>query len=306
LISGYAPEMQVYVVVIWNFHGRGGAKAALAMLQRCDLRHEAQQEVLLPEGDSDTFVRRMPGSFGSVRLMDDDPRLPLLLKELKAARVSPIIRNERDYSKKDLEAQWLKVRGCTTMVLAGNRQGQKWNFKRACKVCGVGAVPVPPLIVQVQGRPPKQGWSVSVPCGLVVVSADLAKILVEAKLTGFVVEPVQRASTGDLDERFRWLRIPCDWPAPLEESGCRVVGACAGCKRPALRGESFCFERVPNKAKDFNAWQSTELPEERVSGVVNRPTGASPMLIISQSAYRTLKGAGVKSLKCWPVDFKKK
>ena len=295
--------MQIYVVVIWNFHGRGGAKAALAILRRCDLRHEAQQEVLLPEGNDYSYVRRMPGSFGSVRLKDSDARLPLLLKELRAAKVSPLIRHERAYSKKDLEAEWLDVRGCTTMILAGNRQGQVWDFKRACKECGTGAVPVPPLIVRVEGKPPKQGWSVSVPCGLVVVSAALASALVSAKLTGFHVEPVQKSSTGQIDDRFRWLRLPCDWPTPLEESGCRVVGACAGCKRPALRGETFRFERVPKKAKDFNAWQCADLPEDRVSGILNRPTGASPMLIISQRAYRTLKDAGVKSLRCSPVDF---
>jgi hypothetical protein len=296
--------MQVYVVVIWNFHGRGGAKAALAMLRRCDLRHEAKQEIDVPMEDPDTDEPWSTGSFGSVRLQRDDPRLSILLKELRAAKVKPIKRIERVHSKKELGAEWLEVVGSTTMVVAGNIKGQVWDFKRACSECGAGAVPVAPLIVRFDGKPPKQGWSVSVPCGLVVVSAEVAAALTKAKLTGFTLEPVRTPSKSTVDKRFRWLRVPCDWPEPKAGRKCRVFGRCGDCGRAELHGEGACYERLPAKSKDFNAWQGTILPENRVSGVPNRPTGPEPMLVISQRAYDVLKRAGVKALKCVPVEFK--
>lgn len=301
--------MQDYVVIIWNFHGRGGAKAAMAMLRRCDLRHEAKQELDVPMDDPDTDEPWSTGSFGSVRLKKDDPRIPLLLKELKAAKVKPIKRIERVHSKKDLETGWLSVEGCTTMVGAGNLKGQVWDFKRACKDCGAGAVPVPPLIVRFEGKPPKQGWSVTVPCGLVVVSAEVAAAIMKAKLTGFALEPVRMPSKPAIDARFRWLRISCEWPDPVSRPNCRIAGKCTVCGRPALRGSGdggasmMHFARVPKGARDFNAWQGTVLPKDRFSGVLNRETGAAPELIISQRAYQVLKYAGVKSLKCQPVGI---
>lgn len=300
--------MQEYLVIIWNFHGRGGAKAAMAMLRRCDLRHEAQQEIDVPMDDPDTDEPWLTGSFGSVRLRKDDPRIPMLLKELKAAKVTPSKRVERVYSKADLSADWLEVTGCTTMVGSGNLKGQVWDFRRACKECGAGAVPVAPLIVRFDGKPPKQGWSVSAPCGLVVVSAQVAAAIVKAKLTGFTLEAVRTPSKTTIDERYRWLRIPCDWPAPVAGPGCRIAGKCKACGRPALRAgtdgpSTLRFERVPKNPKDFNAWQGTVMPADRTVGVLNRETGASPDLIISQRAYEVLKGAGVKSLKCVPVKI---
>lgn len=299
--------MKDFVVIVWNFHGRGGAKAAMAMLRRCDLRHEAKQELDVRMEDPDTDEPWLTGSMGSVRLPKDDPRIPMLLRELKAAKVTPLKRVERVHSKKDLETEWLTVEGCTTMVGAGNMRGQVWDFNRACKDCGGGAVPVPPLIVRFEGKPPKRGWSVTVPCGLVVVSADVAAALVEAKLTGFKIEPVRTPSKRAIDPRFRWLRIPCDWPGPVSRPSCRIAGTCRECGRAALRGSGgkgvsmLHFDRVPEGAKDFNAWQGTVLRQDRVSGVLNREIGASPELIISHRAHQVLKEIGVKSLKCQPI-----
>lgn len=168
----------------------------------CDLRHEAKQELDVRMDDPDTDEPWLTGSMGSVRLRKDDPRIPKLLEELRAAGVKPLKRVERVHSKKDLQAGWLCVEGCTSMVAAGNFQGQVWNFKHACTDCGAGAMPVAPLVVRFDGKASKQDWSVSVPNGLLIVSAEPAKALEKAKLTGFTAEPVRRPSKSEIDPRY--------------------------------------------------------------------------------------------------------
>jgi hypothetical protein len=298
--------MHELIVVIWNFHGRGGARAAMAMLNRCDLRHLARQETPVPSDDPDSHLPRTPGSFGSVRLRKDDPRLTALLKELRAAGVKPLTRAERAHDASDLQSEWLCVEGCTTMVSSGGLKDQKWNFRNACPDCGAGAVPVPPLIVRFDGKPPKQGWSVSVPCGLVIVSAALAAALTKARLTGFSLQPVRPPSRNAIDPRFRWLRIPALWPQPLNRPHCRVQGRCSHCDRSQLKSSAsripiLHFDRAPTPARDFGAWQGTVLPRNRYANALNRETGGMPELIISQRAFRVLKDFGVSSLKCSPV-----
>ena len=301
--------MKDYLYYSWNFHGRGGAKAALAMLQRCDLRREARQETDIEIDDPDAEPGDpawTTGSSGCVRLAKDDPRTRLLEAELRKVGIEPDPIHYRVWSPAELDAAaWVVYTGYTTMVLAGNLKGQQWNFDGACPECGTGAVPVPPLIVKVD-RMPKQGFTTACPSGLVIVTAAVAEALEGAGLTGFCAEPVRTPSREEPDDRFRWLRITSRWPAPSKRATCRVGVGCRRCQGLALtrafnEPNEVHYDEAPAEACDFNCWQGTIDPSQLPSGVVNRPTGDAPLMILSHRAREVLKQAGVKKLKCEPV-----
>ncbi|MCW5776850.1 MAG: hypothetical protein KIS87_10460 [Phycisphaeraceae bacterium] len=310
--------MKDFLFVSWDFSGRGGVKAALAMLRRCDLRHVARQRLDIPldddpdlteeeRGNPSPNVPWTTGCDGHVRLTTDDPRLARLLAELERLGIEPFTRVDRVYSKKDLEAPWLRIVGGSMMVGTGNVPGQKWDFSKACRECGAGAIPIAPLAVQGLDRMPKSGWCVTLG-GFIVLEARLAAKLADAELTGFSVEPVRKHTSETAHDRYRWLRIPCKWPEPVERPGCRLHGRCEVCRRPQfIAGRdglfSLHFERPPRDARDFNAWQGSVLPGKRAALATNRPTGDYPELVISQRAYSTLKEAKLRSLRCEPVFF---
>lgn len=292
----------------WSFDKHGGPKAAMAMLQRCELRHVAKQDVDIeiddPYGDPEHPWRT--GASGCVRLAKDDPRVPLLVAELRKAGIKPDPFLYRTYTKKELESlPWLQISGSSTMVVAGSVQGQVWDYRRACAMCGAGAIPVPPLITQMS-QMSKQGWIVSAPAALVVISRKLGKALTATGLTGFALEEVRLPRRKSADERYWWLRVTSQWPTPKAGPTCRLGNPCAGCGRPVLSSardepRELYYDAVPAGARDFNMWQGNLDPEFGHWGP--RPSGETPILILSQKAFRTLKEAGVKALRCAPVHI---
>jgi hypothetical protein len=297
--------MQDYLYISWNLHGKGGVKAAQAILQRCDLRHVASQELDVPMDDPDTDEPWLTGSMGSVRLPREDPRIPRFLEELRRIGEEPFLRNDREYTKKEIaSAPWLSFCGGTTSVEAGRRKDQAWDFASVCPTCGSGAVPVPPLIVRFE-RIPKQGWSAACPFGLIVVSRSLAQTLVDAGLTGFSVEAVRTPSRQEPDDRFRWLRITSIWPRASPKSTWRFDEPCPQCDRPShfdlwKEPTEIYYESVPADACDFNhSWEQYGYWKR---GEQN--TGAAPQIILSQRAYRTIKAAGIKSLSGTPLSIR--
>ncbi len=297
--------MQDYLFVSWNLHDKGGVKAAQAILQRCDLRHVAHQELDVPMDDPDTDEPWSTGSHGWLRLTKDDPRLPRLFDEFRALGERPFVRLCRVYSRAEREAApWLVVTGSSTMVEVSAQVEQSWDFTGACPACGAGARPVPPLKLHLS-RMPKSGWIFTSPNGFVIVSKALAKVLQTEKLTGFDLATVRSPSRPAPDDRFCWLRATSHWPPPVRTPTCRVSNPCQACGRPILGGGApfeIHYDTVPENPCDFNMWQGS-LESDRLNGRVNRPTGGTTQLFLSQRAYAVLKRAGVRSLRVEPVYF---
>jgi hypothetical protein len=291
--------MREYVVLSWNLHGKGGAKAALRLLQRCDLRHLARQSVESVVDDPHSEEPWDTGSYGSVRLLADDPRIALLRSELGAMGEVPSERVERVFTDAERAgADWLVVLNCNSAVAAGRHEGQQWSFRTACRSCGGGAVPVPPLIARL-GRMPRGGWVVSAPHELAIVSRAVGERLACASLTGFVLEPVTRSARGAPDPRYLWMRVTAQWTARHLANGART-DACAACGRIAFEpgGEHrIRFTKPEAPRADFAFCQSSRAS----SGIRNPATGGFSVIIISQRAYRVLKEAGVKNLRVEPV-----
>jgi hypothetical protein len=297
-----------YLYFYWNFHGHGGAKAAMAMLRRCDLRHIAKQNTDIELDDPDADPEDEPwttGSDGCVKLPADDPRIPLLVAELRKAGIESKPNHYRTWTTKDLEGlSWLAYSGYSTAVEAGGCKGQQWDFHAACPSCGTGAIPVPPIIARLE-KMPKQGVTLSVPHGLLIVRKTIATALSKAKLTGFTLELVRTPSRDRPDDRFRWVRITSKWPAPSPRPTCRVRPACPDCRglafyRPFDEPSEVHCEALPAHACDINEWQGTVDPAD-YKDAANRLTGGSRLIILSQRAYRAIRAAGVKSLRCEPV-----
>ncbi len=300
--------MKEQIYLVWDF-GRGRGKEALAMLARCDLRKEAKQAIDVEIEDPDLEPDEATwttGTQGSVKLPKDDPRIPRLLDELARAGVEPSKFHYRIYSPKDLDLEpWIVYHGGTTMVEAGRLKGQRWDFSNACAACGAGAVPAPPLIARCS-RLPKCGFTQVVPDGLVIVSKALATAMTRARLTGFALEPIVASIGAKPDDRYRWLRITSHWPAPTPAPLCRMSSACSACggqslARPWDEPSEVHFARVPESACDVNIWQGAANLELRDLRVDSRPTGDSPIVIVSQRMYQILKTAGVRASEFEPA-----
>lgn len=296
--------MKEFVVVIWNLEGKGGSRAAIKMLTKCDLRTVAQQESdKIYDQGTDEWVKG--GSFGSVRLAKGDPRLKLLLAELKLLREKPITRIERVYSRAERESSpWATWSSSTTMVTAGRHQEQAWDLADACPTCGAGAVPVPPLIVKFEAKK-TAGLCAATPFGLLLMTSTVGNALKRARLTGFELEGVRTAKSKTPDATYRWFRITSTWPRYSKRSVVRVVDTCPACDRPGRFSTheappEIHYGKPPHTAMDFNLTFEQWGNWKRRDG--SSPRGAEPLLILSQRARAALANAGVK-LQIEPIFF---
>jgi len=276
--------MKEYLAVCWNMIDAGGAKVALRILARCDLRHLAYQEMdEFFDSDIGGFVQF--GSFGYVRLPRNDPRLKMLLAELRAAGEEPTTRVERSYSAKDRDAAlWLECTGGSTMVVTGRHPEQEWDMSGACPKCGAGAVPVAPLIVAFTGKKNTSGWTASCPYGHILVSVALAERLRRSRLTGFKALPVRTARSKTPDPNWKWLHITSAWPHHGKETAAR---------------SSVHHQTATRQPCDFNLKHGTCEPDSREGSASLR--GGSPNVVLSHRAYRVLRQAGTRIQRLEPV-----
>lgn len=286
--------------VVWR-HPKGGP-AALRMLERCDLRHLAEQEAWQwsPDGDEPEDAW-LSGAFGYVRLLESDPRLPLLLAELEAVEADPTVRTEILYSAKERQTSpWLTFRNSTSMVVTDD-DATPWNHDDACPACGAGALPSDRVVLS-QWKMPKTGLAVSAPSGLLIATAAVAETIKAADLTGITVFPVFRGKKPKLDPTLKWLKIESTMPAWHRLT--KYDGdLCSSCRRTGhYKGDHWhgiWYAAYPNGMFDFNLTRE-QIGDSGHSTPKEPATGGAPFIIFSQRAREVLAHAGVK-LQVEPV-----
>lgn len=294
----YTARVKRYKVVIWNFANRGGGSAAMRMLVRCDLRHLAQQDTggwVYDPGHEEGGWNS--GGFGCVRLEEHDPRLPLLLAELRAAKVRPHVRQELSFSRKERDsAPWLTFTFSTSLVSASTDQ-VTWDMDNACPECGAGARIEGDLVLRAWEMP-KTGLAV---CGHLIASREVADAVHRAGLTGVRIGRVRRGKKAVLDPRLRWLNVLPVMPPWSPKTRTEREGRCPACDRVGHfhhdKHDGLWYRRFPAKMFDFNRTWEEQGGSHRFGGPC---VGGEPRFVISQRARQVLLAAGVR-LSLQPV-----
>lgn len=197
----------------------------------------------------------------SVTLDVNDERLPRLLRELERAGEKPHPRADRTYTRKELDTlEWLNLRIATAGLSGGANFDQPYDHSKACKECGAGAKPIPPIIADLP-RMGKKKIDATANDGLLIITQELGAAIETAGLTGFELLPVRRRSQTEPDPNYYWLRITSEWPTMAPDSVLAIENLCTECERAGhfdTYGEvtEYRYASVPQSANDFNqTWE---------------------------------------------------
>ena len=242
-----------------------------------------------------------------VTLRATDPRLHLLCEEIQARfEHPPLVRAERTYTDRELEAyEWLLLRVGTAGLMGGINLGQPYDHSHACRECGAGAVPMPPLLADL-GRMGKKHLDSTMDDGHIVVSQHLAGRIQALGLTGVEIHLVQRRRGKEPDSAYRWLQITVEWP-PLS-AGARIHRGklCPHCGRSGhfdLYDEAteLRYAEAPATASDWNlTWEyfgEWRLP----AATIQERVGGARCVIVSQRTRGLLRDERVRRLRFEPV-----
>lgn len=285
-------------VVLWFYRAPGGGRAALRMLERCDLRHLAKQEtggwVYCEDHPQGGWAS---DGFGCVRLEESDPRLERLLGELESVGVEPTVRNETRFSKAERDtAPWLVICGGTSMVVE-DEDRMSWNLDEACPQCGAGARPVGEIVLD-RCRMPKTGFAVTCRKSFVVVRTPIARALERAGLGGFRVEKVRRGKRAKPDESLRWIDVQPVLPNWSKRTKTSRDRRCRECDRVghfhSNADDRVWYKSFPAGMQDFNLTREQFGCYSRLGN--GRCVGAGPGIVLSQRARQVLIDQGVRLL----------
>jgi hypothetical protein len=241
-----------------------------------------------------------------LRLPVQDPRLQPLLTELRERGETPFTRLDRVHTRSELDAaEWLRMRVATAGLYGGVDYGQEYDFTRACKTCGAGAVPIAPLLAEL-GAMGKKRIDHLVYESHLIITTEVAEGL--GDLSGFEIAPVKSPRCPPHD-RFAWLKIGASLPRMHSSTtGYKVSDACPTCGRSGHYGdwtapEAPVYAGLPATVCDFNHtfeyfgdWRQVR------NGRDHKPVGGGAGTVVSQRARQTLLKLGARRFVWVPVS----
>lgn len=243
--------------------------------------------------------------YGSVTLEVADPRLELLLEELRNAGQDPHPRADRVYSNKELDAfPWLTMTASTAGLAGGVTFGQPYDLSHACPTCGAGATPILPLIADLS-RMGKKQIDATAHEDFLVVTRTLASAIAGAGLTGVDFQPVRRPSHEEPDSNYFWMKTDFEWPPMEPDSVLDIEDRCPTCLRSGhfdsyQRVTELHFRSAPELATDFGTtWEYFGVWKS--ARVKRAPVGGSRKVIVSRAARQFLVAQKVRRIRFDPV-----
>jgi hypothetical protein len=169
-------------------------------------------------------------------------------------------------------------------LLASRNLGQIYDFTYACQLCGAGAVPVPPLLVDIQSVD-RRVLGLTAHDGRLIVRKSLAEALTSRGVSGFNEWPVADVTKSSNVETLRWLEPTFEWPRLAAESTVAREDVCQDCGRaghfdsisPPTR---LRYAGAPRRASDIGATYEY-FGVWRAPSVAVRPIGGGRLLIVS-------------------------
>lgn len=257
---------------------------------------EAAHRLITELGLRDAVLQRRGGPGGGsvyVRIQGDDPRLSQVLSWLQEHRIEPRVWRSRKYSAGHRQrADWLwGTCGATSVTIDWKRQG--WDRSAACKVCGAGASAVPPLHLD-HVVMPRGGLTGVCGTGHLVATEEVARTLLDGGLTGIQPHRTARKNPRGVRQPLVWLDTPYVWPRFQNVEGWKASEVCPDCGRAGyfmdLSQAPFEPQYVvaphdaPDLGRSFEQWGYWGSAR----------SGAAPLLIISQRAFRLLRALNIR------------
>jgi hypothetical protein len=293
------------------WRGRGTGVSFEVGLQ--DLRHIF---VSAPFGSDTTDKRRVvleamrvagiePALLGgpmglSLCLEVSDSRLAPFLAGLRGAGVRFMCRAERRFTRGELDrSAWLLCRVATVGITASANLAQAFDRTAACRECGAGSRPIPPLLAEL-GRMGRKKIDHAAHDGQLVVTADLGLALKAAGLTGLSLHPVMGMPRGVVSGEYLWLRIDSELPPIADGSVFEREEPCDLCGRSGHFDTyeiptELRYAPLPDGTCDFN--RTYEYWGTWKHGRV----GGKQWTVISQRARRAMLAAGARRLVFEPI-----
>jgi hypothetical protein len=187
-------------------------------------------------------------------------------------------------------------------LLGSINLGQEYDYSDACMMCGAGARPVPPVLVDLARMGAKQ-LDATAHDGLIIVSRELAQRFESSDLTGFQTLPVRGRSPKAPHDSFRVVTISTVWPRLHESSRLTTEELCPVCARAghfdAYRtGTQLVYAAPPPLPTDFGLTWEYFGTWNMVARSGRRPVGGQQFVIVSARARAVLL-----SLKRRHLDF---
>lgn len=294
--------MQDFLFITFFLGHRAGEKAR-ALLEEYDLLEVARDSRL----NRHAWVGDV--HFGvHLRLPLQDERLSRLLERLRADGINVSTRLDREYSKEELDAaDWLVMRTATAGLLGGVDFGQTYDFIESCSVCGAGAQPQAPLMVEL-GKMGKKDIDHLIYEQYFIISNRLAEAIRAAAFTGVELELV-KSQRSPISKQYSWLRIINELP-PMDHTttGYVVEDPCPTCGRgghfnSGVEAEVPVYRSFPLNAHDFNAtWEYFGTWQQVRSPLQNQPVGGGRGTIVSGQVRRVFQQLRIPRMVWIPVQ----
>ncbi|MDD5111845.1 MAG: hypothetical protein PHG85_04825 [Candidatus Altiarchaeota archaeon] len=238
----------------------------------------------------------------SLVLEKGDERIQKLIDELNSFENSPILREERIYTKIETDSAELLVLYIKALCGDGyNVYGTEFDKSSVCPVCGSGEVQKSDLIInkfEMGNKDIAVAYSFEI-----VISEKLAKILSENNLTGLELRPVRHYTTRMKNEPNLFQIIPTCTLPPLASPPSRLVKAKEYCKTCGKSGlfidPPFYYQKEDlSKVKVCDFDKTTEFFGIKLTRGIPRQA-----VIISQKVYQILKKNKIRNIRGEPVHL---
>ena len=183
--------------------------------------------------------------------------------------------HDRLYPNEAMKTHWYRMLVCTSGLMGHGNYGQPFSRNNACPLCGAGAEPIPPLVVNLRSMGKKK-LDATAHEGLIVIRNDLAEQIRASSLTGYKFDSVRHFAHNAISSEYVWMRIVNQWPPLHKKSKFDIDVKCQTCQRSGYCdipnwGTILCYNKVPKNMADFGLtweyWGVWNAPNKKAKNV---------------------------------------
>ena len=236
----------------------------------------------------------------SIRLPENDKRLNVFIKEIEKTGNKPFIRFDREFSLKEMDRFEYMVLVIKTVGLENPSQNQKYDYSSACKHCGAGVSPIPPMLIP-KNSMGKKLIDFTAHNNWLIFKKELAEKVVNIKLSGMSFHPI---INGRQENEYKWGRIDNILPKLHPSSKIRFnVAKCNSCENSGNFGNFESETKYIYSKESKSLFKDFNLTFEFFGEWKYSKMGGQQLVIINQKVRQFLLKENVKNIDFEPIEF---